>query len=335
MQIAKLDMAAEVPLQSLQEIGEASENYALCAYDSSKNVGFFAHLGRWSLDRTLWREQLYVYLPDRTVLAYRGYGRGDCSTGPRAGVLRMDCLQAGKQWRLRHTGPVLHVTGPQLARGLGQEPVVRKLELDIHFHGDRVPFLYPRSDNTSWGHWHYEQLGSMNGKLKFEEDSHEIQGFAFRDHTRGPRDLKNFCGSNWIQGTLPDGSGFALFQTWDKTGREIDIALSQLTITTAEGIESATLLESPGLDSMDVLDAPFQIAFESRQGRIDLVAEPQNTMIFSATSRHEVLLGAARGLAPLVVAEQPLLVQVNGQSTMGHSEICRLMTESSPELGFL
>lgn len=332
MKLAILDLAAEAPLQSLDGLDNASENYAWCGYDLASKVGFFAHCGRWSRDRNLWREQLYVYLPDQTVLAWRSVGLGDCRRGPAAGIQRQICLEPGKRWTLQHHGPILHLDPQQLATAPAREPFVQKLDFDIEFDGDHAAFFYPQSDNTTWGNWHYEQVGSMSGTIRFEETTYDIGGFAFRDHTRGPRNLSNFCGSNWIQGKLPDGTGFALFQTWHKDNDRFHTGLSELTLTSADRVEAAKLLEAPGIDSLDWPNQPFHIVFETARGKVDIECEPLNTMIFSASSRHEILLGAARGLAPLVVAEQPIRLNLDGQTSVGHSERCRLLTQSTPAL---
>ena len=332
MKLATLDMAAEAPLQSLEGLANASENYAWCGYDLESKVGFFAHCGRWSWDRNLWREQLYVYLPDQTVLAWRSVGLGDCRQGPVAAIQRQVCHEPGKRWTLHHHGPILHLDPQQLVLGPARESFVQKLDFDIEFDGDRAAFFYPQSDNTTWGNWHYEQVGSMSGTIRFEDAAYDIRGFAFRDHTRGPRNLSNFCGSNWIQGKLPDGTGFAVFQTWHNDNGRFHTGLSELTLTTADSVEEATLLDAPGIDCLDYPNEPFHIVYETPRGKVDIVCEPLNTMIFSASSRHEILLGAARGIAPLVVAEQPILLHVGGQVSVGHSERCRLLTDTRPLL---
>jgi len=330
MRLAQLTLADEVPLATLPN-PDMSENYAWCGYDPQQRVGFFCHLGRWSLDRQLWREQMYVYLPDKSVLAFRGFGRGDTARGPAAGVQRQICLEPGKRWSIHHHGPVQHLDAADLVKGPALEPFVERLELDLEFTGDLAPFFYPGSDNTTWGNWHYEQVGSLRGRIAYDGREYQLDGFAFRDHTRGPRDLKHFCGSNWIQGRLPDGRGFALFQTWDNIDGRISPGLCELTLTTADAVETAQLIEYPAYESLDDLNRPLPIVFESSAGRVEIAGEPQNTMIFSASSRHEILLGAAWGRAPLVVAEQPLLLRVDGETGIGHAERCRLM-ETEPAL---
>lgn len=337
MKLVELDMDMEVPLRTLADREHSSENYAWCGYDMEAKVGFFAHLGRWSHDREMWREQLYVYLPDRTVLAYRGFGGGkgcDTGRGPAAAVQRHTCLEPGKRWRLQHRGPVWHLDARQLVQGQMKEPFVERIEFDVEFDGTQAAFMYPQSDNTTWGQWHYEQVGAMSGTVIFGGATHRIRGFAFRDHTRGPRNLSHFCGSNWMQGQLPDGTGFAVFQTWDKKDGRIDIGLSEVTLTTANSVEVGRLVETPAFDSMNDLAAPVRLSFDYSGGRVDMVGEPQNTMIFSASARHEVVLGAARGVAPLVAAEQPMLLRAGGKTSVGHCERCRLLTDTTPALKF-
>jgi hypothetical protein len=325
-------MAAEAPMRSFEGYEDPSENYAWVGYDLECRIGFFAHLGRWSLNREMWREQLYVYLPDRTVLAYRGFGCGDTTSGPAAGVQRQRCLDPGKRWSIQHDGPTWRLDPRELVRGQALEPVVERLELDLLFLGDFAPFMYPASDNTTWGQWHYEQAGSFNGSVRFGDLNERIEGFAFRDHTRGPRNLIGYRGSNWMHGLLPDGTAWTLFQAWQDADGRVEVGLQELTLTTADTVESATVLAYPELDSLDDLEAPVQVAFESSHGRIEMTCEPLNTMIFSATSRYEILLGAARGVAPLVVAEQPMLVNIGGETALAICERGRIMSTTEPKL---
>jgi hypothetical protein len=331
MKIADLRLEDEIPLRELPN-PDMSENYAWCGFDKDSGVGFFCHLGRWSQDRTLWREQLYLYLPDKTVLAYRGYGHNCHNNGPAAGIQKQTCLEPGRRWRLEHKGPTARYFPHELTRGPATEPFVSKVDFEVEFSGDLVPFMYPGSENTTWGHWHYEQVGSVQGRIIYEGNTYPLNGFGFRDHTRGPRDLKHFCGSNWIQGRLPDGVGFALFQTWDRVEGKITPGLCELTLSTEDGLEKAEILDYPAFDSMDDLNEPIAISFACSRGRVDIKGEPQNTMIFSASARHEILLGAARDKAPLLVAEQPMILRVGDETGVGHCERCRVVIGDKPGL---
>jgi len=111
VQIREVTLADEVPAP-LGDVPDASENYAVWAYDFDADVGFFAHLGRWSLDRSRWREQLYVFLPDHRLLVHRGVGSGDSTRGPWAAHQRQLCIEPGRRWKLGVLGPGRAVPQP-------------------------------------------------------------------------------------------------------------------------------------------------------------------------------------------------------------------------------
>lgn len=332
MDIRPMTLADEVPLVELPTDREGSENYCYWGYDFDKDIGFFAHMGRWSLDRTMWREQLYIFLPGKELLVHHGVGRGDARLGPHSALQHHVCTEPGRGWTLHHHGPAMRFKSADLAAGQPADGHMELVHLDARFDGHLPAFFYPGSDNTIWGVWHYEQNGRMSGTIDLDGQRLEFGGYAFRDHTRGPRNLSNFAGSNWMQGELPDGTGFALFEVWSAEQEPARPVLREFTLVTADGAESAELIDSPGIDSMDDLDAPQHISFNCSRGRIDIVGVPRNTMTFSVYGRHEILLGAARGRTMLVATEQPLELTVNGQRSFGYSERCRRLTATSPAL---
>jgi hypothetical protein len=331
MELRALTYKQEVPAP-LAQTPDASENYACWAYDFHSDVGIFAHLGRWSLDRKRWREQFYVFLPGNRLVVHRGVGGGDTAQGPRAAHQQQSCLEPGKRWRWQFSGPAVPYTSAELVAGQPAENPAVRLEVDLEFDGHLPAFFYPSVDNTTWGTWHYEQHGRIHGTVRFEDHEYHIDGLAFRDHTRGPRNLTRFAGSNWIHGELPGGRGFALFQVYSAESDPPTLTLDEFTLVGPDSIETAKVLTAPDLRCLDDLDAPIQIIAETSSGLIDIEARPRNIMVFSVYGRHEILIGVARGKASLVVAERPLELVVNGQPAFGYAECCRLLTNTSPQL---
>lgn len=332
MEMRQPTFADEVPLVDLPTATDGSENYCYWGYDFERDIGFFAHLGRWSLDRAMWREQLYIFLPGGELLVHRGVGKGDTTNGPHSALQRHVCTEAGRGWTLHHHGPAMRYRAVDLAAGRTVDAQMELVHLDARFDGHLPAFFYPSAENTIWGVWHYEQNGRMSGTIELGGETLTFSGHAFRDHTRGPRNLSHFAGSNWMQGELPDGTGFALFEVWSAAEEPPATLLREMTLVTPDGVESATLIESPGIDSMDDLDAAQHIVFDCSRGRIEIVGTPRNTMTFSVYGRHEILLGVARGEAMLVATEQPLELSVNGRRSFGYSERCRRLTPTSPKL---
>jgi hypothetical protein len=332
MQIRDLTLEEEAPLKVLPDVPYFSENYAWHGYDHENRIGFYCHIGRWSEDRTLLREQMYVYLPDGTTTSYRSVGVGDCERGPEAGVQKQYCIAPGKHWRITHRGPSWHHRLEDLVKGRMLETFPQKLDLDIEFLADSPVFLYDSSNNLTWGRWHMEQLGRIKGRITFAGKTYQMNGLGFRDHTRGPRNLKDFFAHNWIQGKLPDGTGFALYELWDRKDGEVTKPLSKATLLYGDRIEEAEVLAAPAFDSFDDILAPIRISFRTASRRFDLEGEVQNNVLYSVDHQHNTLTGAARGYAPILCIEQPVKFMLDGQMVEGHCERCRRLTETEPAL---
>jgi len=61
----------ELPVSVLPEDPRWRENFCFDGYDKDRDVGFWIHCGRWSLDPRIWREQVLLYLPGGDYLVHR------------------------------------------------------------------------------------------------------------------------------------------------------------------------------------------------------------------------------------------------------------------------
>jgi len=179
----------------------------------------------------------------------------------------------------------------ELAAGQPAENQAVKVDVEVDFDGHLPAFFYPSVDNTTWGVSHYEQHGRVSGTIRCEDAEYRIDGRAFRDHTRGPRNLSRFAGSNWIQGELPDGRGFVLFQVWSGDTDPPSTTLDEFTLVGpgpgpgpgAGAVERGRLVEGPGLDYLDDVESEMRIVAETSSGRLEIIGRPRNTMVFSCT----------------------------------------------------
>ncbi len=64
----------ELPVAELPDDPRWRENFCFDGYDKDRDIGFWIHCGRWSLDPRIWREQVLVYLPGGDYLVHRAWG---------------------------------------------------------------------------------------------------------------------------------------------------------------------------------------------------------------------------------------------------------------------
>jgi len=81
----------ELPVSELPDDPRWRENFCFDGYDKDRDVGFWIHCGRWSLDPRIWREQVLVYLPGGDYLVHRAWGFRPSDNGPRSALLDLVC----------------------------------------------------------------------------------------------------------------------------------------------------------------------------------------------------------------------------------------------------
>ena len=108
----------ELPVSELPEDPRWRENFCFDGYDKDRDVGFWIHCGRWSLDPRIWREQVLVYLPGGDYLVHRAWGFRPSDSGPRAALLDLICEEPEKRWKIRYRGPARRTTQDEVQAGL-------------------------------------------------------------------------------------------------------------------------------------------------------------------------------------------------------------------------
>lgn len=305
--LESLSFEDEVPTRQIPDEPLWTENYCYIAYDFETNVGLYLHIGRWLQDPSLWREQVYVYLPDGTTLNYRSIGARDCSKGPQGALVSYECVEAGELWKIDFDGPTNHFDrATSLARTPLPERVLEKMTLTSAHSGAGPVLMFQIPDNRSIGRWHYEQEMVVDAVIEHGGATYRMnRAQGWRDHTRGPRYLGNVLGHINMQGKLPDGRFFSAFQVWeDHDGEEVQIVDECRMIK--DGVFSpCRIVEASRLMSPEQLDEPVRLVLDADGERIELVGEALNLLTYSCTPTFEILYGFAPEQAPFVCFNQP------------------------------
>lgn len=315
-------LADELPLAKIPSEKWWSENYCFIGYDFAADVGLYLHMGRWLQDPTVWREEVYVYLPDGTTLNYRSLGRGDAGKGPRGALVRYECEEPGRRWDVCFQGPANHMTRTQSLDGEGmRERAMERMTMDVTFKGAGPIIVYNVEDNVTFGRWHYEQEMSVDAEFTFGDKTYRMKsGQGWRDHTRGPRHLSDVRGHINFQGKLPDGRFFCAFRVWEeRDGKERKI-VDEARLVKGSQFVTAEILEATRLNSIDELDRDVRLVLQAGEERIELVGRPLNLMCYSCTPTYEVLYGFAPQAAPFVCFNQPVRFSCGGRTLGGSVE---------------
>jgi hypothetical protein len=303
----RLNEAEENPVATLPDVANWSENYAFYAYDYGTHVGFTAFIGRWIKNAALWREQLFIYLPDGTLLSHRTIGPAPDGTGPSGGAVRASCETPGKRWRLRFEGAMRQ----DPFDGFRHEPILEgrpyPVRFDVELDCNTPVWMMSTQDNSSYGKFHYEQGHASRGAVTFAGRRHTFNGPGFRDHSRGPRHLGGFDGHTWIQLFLPDGQVFATYQAWAQQAGASQRILDQSIVMSGQQIHAATLLRAPRLTSLEQLRDPVELRVSVADHEHVLRGEPFNQMLNSFTEDFDFYFGVAPGLAEFMSIDQPML----------------------------
>ena len=318
--IDNLALSDELPLGEIPAEQHWSENYCFFGHDHESNVGLYLHIGRWAQDPSIWREQVYIYLPDGTSLSYRSLGRGDSGRGPAGALLRLTCKKPGELWQADYEGPTIHTNPHMLLSGPLRESILENMALHIDFKGLGPPMMYKIADNSTIGRWHYEQEIALDGTVRFAGREHRIRGHGWRDHTRGPRHLSKLRGHVNTSGRLPDGTFFSCFVLWEERDGVDQKVVSEGRLIKDSKFTSAEVVEYSRLTSLGQYADDIRLTLATPQRRIELVGTPLNLVVISCSATFEFIYGVGPQIAPLTTFNQPVRYRWGDEVVGGHSE---------------
>ncbi|HTT83795.1 MAG TPA: hypothetical protein VMF67_09970 [Rhizomicrobium sp.] len=311
----------ELPVPELPDDPTWRENFCFDGYDSKRDVGFWIHCGRWSLDPRIWREQVLLYIPDGTYLVHRGWGFRESARGPSAALLDLICEKPGESWRLSYRGPARRTNTPELHKGPLPEGPQLLVDLDIGFTSS-VPMwdMTGGIRDQAWGKFHIEQTGRFQGTIAYEGNTIEMDGLGWHDHSRGPRDMKEMGRHCWIHGNVSQGRSFALTFIDNIRDGVFVRALEKAVIWDGGKIYEAKCPDPPFLESSAAPTPTYSMTLHYERGTIEIAAEPRRALPHSTSRYMECFDGVTPGIAHIVTYEQGTVLHVDGQSFDGHTE---------------
>lgn len=314
-----LSIDEELPVRVIPDVPTWSENYFFYGYDAERRTGFVLLTGRWVKNPALWREQLFLLLPDGSILAHRAIGDRPTANpyaGPSGGTVRTVCDEAGKRWRLEFDGAMQRATLDQFRSGHYVEQVPHSVGFAAEITGASPVMLLPASDNTSYGKYHYEQMIAVSVSFRFGGETYLIEGQGYRDHSRGPRQLGSFDGHVWLQVFMGDGPAFTAYHVWATVDGKRTQILDKATTIGSEGFGPARLCSIDAMTDLAAIEQEIAVVLDIDGERIALRGKPLATLINGFSADYDFYFGAAPDRAEFVSADQPVLLEGDGYRVM-------------------
>ncbi|MFA5630603.1 MAG: hypothetical protein WC997_03735 [Porticoccaceae bacterium] len=318
----KIGWEQELPVAKLPDDPAFRENYCFWGYDRERAVGFWIHMGRWPLDNRVWREQVLIYLPDGDYLVHRAWGHRESDKGPSSALLDIICKEPGKHWQLRYRGPARRTTTEEVhAGGLLEGPQIL-LDMDIAFTSS-VPIwdMSKHVQNQDWAKFHMEQNGRLTGPITVDGKTVEMDGFGWRDHSRGPRNISSLVRHIFINGDLPEGRSFAITYIETEENGQVVLSLAKGVIWSEGKIYEAHTPNPPFLDP-GVFPPPehYSMTLVSELGELHIDAHTPCSLPHTSSKEYNVYDGVARGMGHILCYEQGTVFTIDGRQYNGHSE---------------
>jgi hypothetical protein len=313
----------EIPLRKSSAVENFSENYCFDTYDSSRDIGFWLHMGKWPSHTPFWREQALIFLPGGGFLLQRNVGLRDSTDGPSGALMDIKCLEPGKRWTIRYLGPARPTTTSELLAAPMVEKPHELLQLDLLFEATTPIWDFGQSvKGEVWANSHYEQSGRVTGTIKVGSVVHSIDGGAHRDHSRGPRNQASIKGHCWIHGHFPNGRSFALFDLQMLDGDSIRQGVKLATVMDNNHIYPATYGILPYLESINDPSSHYALTLTSALGTMDIDATILRSLPISVDKFNDPIYGLAvlPSVTSLIAWEQPTKFNWDGMVGEGHTE---------------
>jgi hypothetical protein len=310
-------LADEMPTD-IAPVEHWSENFYFVVFDPQVGVGLAIHMGRWSRDTQLWREQIWLFLPDGRFALTRNIGRRASKRGVAGSLLELTCEEPGKRWRIRYNGPTRLASGEELVNSPLVEGPLELLTLDLVFEATTEVWDFGKSMNEVWASSHYEQSGRIRGRVVAEGESILIDGLGHRDHSRGPRRLSGLKNTIWMQGHFPGGRSFAVVDTRMNTGGAFHGVVFE-----RGRPYPATCLAREYMSDIVLPPLTHKIRLVSELGPMDIESRFRQMLPFSLDEFGESHYGTTLlpGISALAAVIGPTTLVWNSLSGIGHLEL--------------
>lgn len=180
-----------------------SETYLWCAYDPDHRIGVYMHQGTAFFDTTVWRSTITVCLPNGQMVIAKHYGRVTPPKTTGCDALGVTFDAPLRRYTVRLDGACQIVTRDANRTRLATDGVPRGAKIELVF--EAVNDLLNHGV-VHWGRLHHNQHCRVTGRLSVGGEEYGFSGPGYRDHSRGPRDLSEYVGSDFIWAQFPSGA---------------------------------------------------------------------------------------------------------------------------------
>jgi hypothetical protein len=303
-----------------------SETWFFSTWSPENEVGFFIHAGVHPTDTTVWYAQVIAYLPGGELVADRSFGRSTPGQGPSTGTLSVTTEERLRRWRLRFDGAGERTTSEATRqRPVGAGPSVpMSFDVTLTAAGPMWDlFAATRMDELAWAGLHHEQNTRSRGTLTVDGTVWEIDGYGFRDHSTGPRQIDQIGGDRFWGFVSPTtGRGCQGIALWDRSG-ELRLASGAHYLGDEVEIISGDI-------ALNGVEDQLEISLTRPDGeRLLATGQVLHTVTISILDPNSNMIGTWPDGDPLIFSEsQVRLDWPDGDVLYGHLE-----TSSRPSLG--
>jgi hypothetical protein len=272
------------------------ENYAWYGHDPESGFGFVAHQGTMPEDPMLWHAVIYVHLPDGRQLVAKDVAPRPGPDTVGTSVHRFTCMEPFDHWRITFYGGCRLVSSDDLEGGLVRDGRSTPVQIDLELRAAGPAWDPAASEGRAegWTDLHHEQALSMRGAVTSGGNTwHIAQGVGYRDHSVGPRDLRQLATHSWCNGAFPSGRSFGSLEVGHLDGGRTTRAYVVFDGT----IEDARIVEMPAMANVRAEPETFVVRLATRDGEahIDGSLVPNRNANFSVAGPAEWTIGTAVG----------------------------------------
>jgi hypothetical protein len=290
-----LDARDDLPHQPPPDVPGWVENYLIHAYFPEAGVGLWSHLGGVPHDPALWRETLVLALPGGRFAMAKGYAPSRVTDGASSARLSYTCREPFRRWLVRFEGVARVVPAHDLrAAALADGPGER---VSLEFELTALSPAFDFGEHLASQHWastHYEQHFTATGSLRVGDERFALDGHGLRDHSTGPRHLRDLRRHCWVHGRFPSGRAFQVFHA-ESVGSDV---MSCCVIDEPDGRRRRMHLAGPAplLADRPDLEGGYRLRFEDDRGDpVVIDGQPLTTATLSILEPWDMALGGYRG----------------------------------------